>query len=136
MKPLMEYININEGDHKPDDYKEAGKIARECIKELEDAIGSVIGIRNLKLNVIVMPQKIAIESDNLLPQLKDGLWNVMFDDVRFETWGGEFTKDGKIWFNPKFSWNYARKSGSNGHDFGFYRNIWFDPNTKEWIFDK
>lgn len=136
MKPLMEYMSINEDDHSPADYKEAGKIVRSCIGELEEAIGSVIGVRNIKLDVFVLPQKIAIESENILPHLKDGLWGVMFDDVRFETWGGKFTKDGKIWFDPKFTWNYAHKSGSNGHDFGFYKSIWFDLTTKEWSFDR
>ena len=136
MKPLTEYMNIHEDSHTPEDYENASKIVKECIKELETSLASVMGIRNIKLNVSSTSKKVTIESDNLLPQLKDGLWSVLFNDIRFETWGGNFTKDGKIWFNPMFSWTYAKNSGSNGHEFGFYRNIWFDPNTKEWIFDK
>lgn len=136
MKPLYEYIKVNEDNHSPEEYKEAGELVKQYIGELEVALGGVMGIRNLRLSVTVKRNSIVIESENLLPQLKDGLWNVLFDELTFETWGGNFTNDGMIWFNPKFMWTYAKNSGSNGHDFGFYHNIWFDLEKKQWIYRK
>ena len=139
MKTLQDYLATNGSGSGPRGnrsvYVEASEIVKEHIKELEGKLGDIIGVRNLKLNVSVKLQKIVIESDNLLPYLKDSLWKVLFNDARFVTWGGNIDyKNGKVWFDLQFSYEYTR--GDNGSNFWAYRRISFDLNTKEWTFEE
>lgn len=136
MKTLQEYLSINEDGYGPRDYKEASEVVKECIKELEQKLGDNVGIRNLKLNVSVKLQKIVIESDNLLSYLKDNLWKTLFGDIRFMTWGGNITQDGKVWFDLQISYEQAPNRGSDRRSTVSLGSISFDLNTKEWSFDK
>lgn len=139
MKTLQDYLATNGSGSGPRGnrrvYVEASEIVKEHIKELEGKLGDIIGVRNLKLNVSVKLQRIVIESDNLLPYLKDSLWKVLFNDARFVTWGGDIDyKNGKVWFDLQFSYEYTR--GDNGSNFWTYGSISFDLNTKEWTIEQ
>lgn len=139
MKTLQDYLATNGSGSGPRGnrsvYIEASEIVKEHIKELEGKLGDIIGVRNLKLNVSVKLQKIVIESDNLLPYLKDSLWKVLFNDARFVTWGGSIDyKNGKVWFDLQFSYEYTR--GGNGSNFAFFRRFSFDLNTNEWTIEE
>ena len=136
MKTLQEYLSINEDGYGARDYKEASETVKEYIKELEEKLNDIIGIRNLKLNVSVKSQKIVIESDNLLSYLKEPLWKTLFGDIRFMTWGGNITQDGKVWFDLQISYEQAPNRGSDRRSIVSLGSISFDLNTKEWIFDK
>lgn len=136
MKTLQEYLSVNEDGYNSRDYKEASEVVKGCIKELEEKLGDIIGVRNLKLNVSIALRKIVIESDNLLPYLKDRLWKMLFDDIRFVTWGGRIDEDDKVWFDLQFSYDYALDGGGNGSNFAFLRRFSFDLNTKEWTFEE
>ena len=133
MKTLQEYLSINEDGYGARDYKEASEVVKECIKELEEKLND---IRNLKLNVSVKSQKIVIESDNLLSYLKEPLWKTLFGDIRFMTWGGNITQDGKVWFDLQISYEQAPNRGSDRRSIVSLGSISFDLNAKEWIFDK
>ena len=136
MNTLQEYLSINEDGYGARDYKEASEVVKECIKELEEKLNDIIGIRNLKLNVSVKSQKIVIESDNLLSYLKEPLWKTLFGDIRFMTWGGNITQDGKVWFELQISYEQAPNRGSDRRSIVSLGSISFDLNAKEWIFDK
>lgn len=141
MKRLTQYINenisqenlVNESSWGSNEYKEAAKQIEEHIGGLQDHISAILGVK-VKLNVSTTPRKVEIESDNLLPQLKDKMWYCLYKDIKFVTWGGTYNEnDNAIWFNPKLTWHHAT-GGSNGHDIDGINNIWFKLDTNEWIF--
>ena len=87
----------------------------------------------VKLNVSAQSRGIKIESDNLLPLLKDKMWYCLYKEIVFATWGGTYNeRDNAIWFNPKLMWEHAT-GGGNGHDIAGLSNIWFKLNTNEWV---
>ena len=139
MKSLTDFMNeslaqenhVNESNWGSDEYKEAAKKIEEHIDELQDQISAILGVK-VKLNISAGPRKIEIESDNLLPQLKDKMWYCLYKEITFATWGGSYNeKDNTIWFNPKLFWQHAT-GGSNGHDIAGLSNIWFKLDTNEW----
>lgn len=137
MKTLHDYLSINEDRWRLRDYDKASEIVKEHIKELEETLGNTIGIRNLKLSVSVKLGDIVIESDNLLPYLKDRIWATWFEDAHYVTRGGSITHDGKIWFDLLFSYEQALKGGRlNKRNFIPLRRISFDLNTKEWTIEE
>lgn len=143
MKQLTQYLNenlaqgnfVNESNWGANEYKEAAKKIEEHIDELQDQISAILGVK-VKLNVKAGPRKIEIESDNLLPQLKDKMWYCLYKEITFSTWGGSYNeKDNVIWFNPKLMWEYAT-SGSNAHDIAGISEISFKLDTNEWVIEK
>lgn len=139
MKTLTQYLNenisyetpVNESSWGSSEYKEAAKQIEEHIDELESYISNILGVK-VKLNVSAESRKIEIESDNLLPQLKDKMWYCLYKEIIFDTWGGTYNeKDNTIWFNPKLMWEHAT-GGSNGHDISGINNIWFKLDTNKW----
>ena len=137
MKTLHDYLSINEDRWRLRDYDKASEIVKEHIKELEETLGNTIGIRNLKLSVSVKLGDIVIESDNLLPYLKDRIWATWFEDAHYVTRGGSITHDGKIWFDLQFSYEQALKGGRlNKRNFIPLRRFSFDLNTNEWTFEE
>ena len=139
MKQLTQYLNenltyenpVNESNWGSDEYKEAAKKIEEHIGELQDQVSAILGVK-VKLNVKVGPRKIEIESDNLLPQLKDKMWHCLYKEITFATWGGSYSeKNNAIWFDPKMFWEHAT-GGSNGHDIAGISIIWFKLDTNEW----
>lgn len=142
MKQLTNFINeslvqenfVNESDWGNNEYKEAAKKIEEHIGELQDQVSAILGVK-VKLNVSHTPRKIEIESDNILPQLKDKLWYCLYKEITFATWGGTYSeKDNAIWFDPKMFWNHAT-GGSNGHDIAGISIIWFKLDTNEWTIE-
>ncbi len=135
MKGLQAYINeslVNESNWGNNEYKEAAKQIEEHIGDLQDRISTILGVK-IKLNISAQPRRIEIESDNLLPQLKDKMWYCLYKEITFVTWGGTYNeKDNAIWFDPKLAWKYAT-GGENGHDIDGVSNIWFKLDTNEWI---
>ena len=135
MKDLQAYMNeslVNESSWGSDEYKEAAKHIEEHIDELQDQISTILGV-DVKLSVKASPRRIEIESENLLPKLKDKMWYCLYKEIIFATWGGNYNeKDNTIWFNPKLMWEHAT-GGSNGHDIAGLSNIWFKLDTNEWV---
>lgn len=143
MKKLTQYINenlsqenfVNESSWGNNEYKEVAKKIEEHIDELQDQVSAILGVK-VKLNISHTPRKIEIESDNLLPQLKDKMWYCLYKEITFATWGGSYDeKDNVIWFNPKLMWEHAT-SGSNGHDIAGLSEIYFKLDTNEWVIRK
>lgn len=135
MKDLQAYMNeslVNESSWGSDEYKEAAKQIEEHIGDLESYISNILGV-NVKLSIKASPRKIEIESENLLPKLKDKMWFCLYKEIIFATWGGNYNeKDNTIWFNPKLMWEHTT-GGSNGHDIAGLSNIWFKLDTNEWV---
>ena len=63
-------------------------------------------------------------------------WKTLFGDIRFMTWGGNITQDGKVWFDLQISYEQAPNRGSDRRSIVSLGSISFDLNAKEWIFDK
>lgn len=135
MKDLQAYIHeslVNESNWSGDEYKQAAKQIEEHIDDLQSIISTRLGV-NVKLSVKATPRRIEIESDNLLPKLKDKMWYCLYKEIVFATWGGNYIeKDNAIWFDPKLMWEHAT-GGSNGHDIAGISSIWFKLDTNEWI---
>lgn len=140
MKTLTNFVNeslvqenpVNESNWSSDEYKQAAKQIEEHIDGLEEQISTILGVK-VKLNVKAGPRKIEIESDNLLPKLKDKMWYCLYKEIIFATWGGNYNeKDNAIWFDPKLLWEHAT-GGSNGHDIAGISSIWFKLDTNEWV---
>lgn len=135
MKDLQSYMNeslMNESSWGSDEYKEAAKQIEEHIGDLESYISNILGV-DVKLSIKASPRKIEIESENILPKLKDKMWYCLYKEIIFATWGGNYNeKDNTIWFNPKLMWEHAT-GGSNGHDIAGLSNIWFKLDTNEWV---
>ena len=135
MKNLRTYIYeslINESNWSSDEYKQAAKQIEEHIGDLESYISNILGV-DVKLSIKASPRRIEIESDNLLPKLKDKMWYCLYKEIIFATWGGNYSeKDNAIWFDPKLLWEHAT-GGSNGHDIAGISSIWFKLDTNEWV---
>ena len=135
MKDLQAYMNeslVNESSWGSDEYKQAAKQIEEHIGDLESHISNILGV-DVKLSIKATPRRIEIESENILPKLKDKMWYCLYKEIIFATWGGNYNeKDNTIWFNPKLMWEHAT-GGSNGHDIAGLSNIWFKLDTNEWV---
>lgn len=139
MKTLTQYLNenisyetpVNESNWGATEYKEVAKRMEEHIGDLENRISKILGVKP-KLNVSATPHSIEIESDNLLPQLKDKMWDCLYKEIIFGTWGGTHNeRDNAIWFDPKLFWTHT-DSGSNGHRIGGISEILFKLDTNKW----
>ena len=133
MKPLIEYININEAKHSPQEYKDAARAVEEHIGKLEDMLSSTLGL-NMKLKVeMVGPQQIDIASDNILPQSKDKVWPFLFSKVRFSA-RGSINNDGSIVFIPcMYCETAGRGSTTSGLNLNGMESIVLNPQTNEWF---
>ena len=139
MKQLAQYMNenltqenpVNESNWGGNEYKEAAKQIEEHINDLQYIISAKLGV-DVKLSVKSTPRRIELESENLLPKLKDKMWYCLYKEIIFATWGGTYNdRDNTIWFDPKLMWEHAT-GGSNGHDIAGLSNIWFKLDTNEW----
>ena len=137
MKDLQFYINetlINESNWSKEEYKEAARKIEEHIDDLQYIISAKLDVK-VKLNVVAQSRGIKIESDNLLPLLKDKMWYYLYKEIVFATWGGTYNeRDNAIWFDPKLMWEHAT-GGGNSHDIAGLSIIWFKLDTNEWVIE-
>lgn len=130
MKQLSQYLM--EASWGGDEYKQAAKQIEEHIDDLQYILSTRLGV-DVKLSIKATPRRIEIESENLLPKLKDKMWYCLYKEIIFATWGGTYNeKDNTIWFDPKLMWSHAT-GGANGHDIAGLSNIWFKLDTNEWV---
>lgn len=106
---------------------------QNALPELEKLINKYTKVK-LKLKVKAVDARsgivLRIYSDDIGAMLSP-LGRTVFSKINIAFWGGNETRDGKIWFNPKISYEHP-SGGSNGTDF-IWDSLWFDPNTNKWI---
>lgn len=109
------------------------EIVKENIQGLELAVSSRLGIE-VKLNVSEDSKcNITIKSENLAKYT--GICQSLYSEFVFTTWGGTLIAGSpKIWFNPKFFFEY-KDGGSNGAD-ALWTGLYFNLETKEWEFGR
>lgn len=119
----------------------------EALPALEEAIIERLGndsfVKNFDFGLTVEERKdrsgnpaFVISSNNLV-ELTGPIGKIIYKEFIFETWGGTKVNDpneNKIWFNPKFSFEYIN-GGSNGTD-ALWSSIWYDIDEYEWIFGR
>lgn len=115
-----------------------------ALPDLEEAIVERLGdpkLRNFDFGLTVTQSedrlgklRFEITSGNLI-ELTGPIGKITYDEFKFTTWGGTFTKEkDAIWFNPKFEFHYIA-GGSNGSD-AFWYGMQFLLEDNTWKFGR
>jgi hypothetical protein len=111
------------------------EMVTKALPQLQSEIKRIAGIE-LKLSATLQKTdyygySIRIQSDDFAEKLT-GISASLFNEIKFKTWGGGISENGKLCFFPKIEYS-SWSGGSNGMDY-IWNTIWFDTESGDFIF--